>query len=101
MDICLCKLNPKPGERSYAGAYNPLWILRKGSSEMEILKANRQPIGRSDKMEPFTGCNTQLQQGDTIYLFTDGYADQFGGEKGKKMMSKVLFLTFLHLQMKM
>lgn len=88
MDIAMCRLNLKTREMEYAGANNPLWILRDGEQDMEILKANRQPIGRIDNPEPFTTQRTKLKEGDLIYLFTDGFADQFGGNKGKKMRYK-------------
>ena len=94
MDIALCSLqlySPfEGGERGmtlkYAGAYNPLWILRKGTTEIEEIKATRQPIGRVETPKPFKSHTLQLHEGDTIYIFSDGYADQFGGKKGKKMM---------------
>ncbi|MBL4593167.1 MAG: tetratricopeptide repeat protein [Flavobacteriales bacterium] len=88
MDIALCVLNTKTNELNYAGAYNPLWILRKGADKIEEIKANRQSIGKVDKPLPYTTHQISLNKGDTIYLFSDGYADQFGGEKGKKMMYK-------------
>jgi len=95
MDIALCSLNTKTNELQYAGANNPLWIIRKNSTELEELKANKQPIGKCDLMNPFTNHTVQLYQGDTFYIFSDGYADQFGGENklerktgGKKFKSK-------------
>tara|TARA_B100000809_G_scaffold132656_1_gene130442 strand:+ start:2820 stop:4985 length:2166 start_codon:yes stop_codon:yes gene_type:complete len=86
MDIALCALNTKTNVIKFAGAYNPLWILRNGSNELEELKATRQSIGKIEKPKSFKTSTTQLNKGDQIYLFSDGYADQFGGEKGKKMM---------------
>jgi len=86
MDIALCSLNKTTNELEYAGAYNPLWVLRKGTTEIEEIKATRQPIGRVETPKPFKSHTVQLHEGDTIYIFSDGYADQFGGEKGKKMM---------------
>jgi serine phosphatase RsbU (regulator of sigma subunit) len=83
MDTSLAKLNASTLQLEWAGANNPLWIVR-GHEIIEI-KANKQPIGKTDFLEPFTNHEIQLQKGDTIYLFTDGYADQFGGEKGKKL----------------
>ena len=68
----------------WAGANNPLWIIRKGALEVEEIKANKQAIGQIDHAEPFTTHELELQQGDTIYIFTDGFQDQFGGERGKK-----------------
>jgi len=80
MDIALCSLNGL--ELKYAGANNPLWIIRNG--EIIETKANKQPIGKYTDPKPFITHTIQLQKGDTIYIFSDGYVDQFGGEKGKK-----------------
>lgn len=88
MDISLCALNTKTNELQYAGANNPIWIIRKDKKEVEEIKANKQPIGKDDFMKPFTNHTIQLNKGDTIYIFSDGYADQFGGPKGKKFKSK-------------
>ncbi|MCB9224586.1 MAG: tetratricopeptide repeat protein [Crocinitomicaceae bacterium] len=68
----------------YAGANNPLWIIRKGTSEIEEIKANKQPIGNYADPKPYTTNEITINSGDTIYLFSDGFPDQFGGEKGKK-----------------
>lgn len=84
MDISLCALNLKTNELQWSGANNPLWILRKGTQEIEETKPDKQPIGLFDRATPFTTHNIQLFEGDLIYIFTDGYQDQFGGEKGKK-----------------
>jgi serine phosphatase RsbU (regulator of sigma subunit) len=90
MDIALLKLKYLDDEKSkmelqYAGAHNPLWIIRKGSKEIEITKANKQPIGKYLDPMPYDTHTLELNQGDLIYIFTDGYIDQFGGEKGKKL----------------
>ena len=57
---------------------------------MKEINANKQPIGKSDKPQPFVTHTLELQKGDSLFLFTDGYADQFGGEKGKKFKYKHL-----------
>ena len=88
MDIALISLNKKTLELQYAGANNPIWIKRKGVVEIEIVKANKQPIGSFDNLLPFTNHRIQLNKGDCFYIFSDGYADQFGGGKGKKMKYK-------------
>lgn len=85
MDIALCALDGNT--LYYAGAHNPLWILRKGTNEMEEIKANKQPIGKYFDTQPFQTHKTEVNKGDVIYIFSDGFADQFGGEKGKKMKS--------------
>ena len=80
MDIALCTL--RGNELSFAGANNPLWILRNG--ELLETRGDSQPIGKFDHSKPFNTHEFELQKGDTIYIFSDGFADQFGGEKGKK-----------------
>lgn len=87
MDIALITYNPKTQEVEFAGANNPLWIVRKGAKEVEEYKADKQPIGKYLKHVPFTNHKTKLNKGDSIYVFSDGYADQFGGEMGKKFRS--------------
>ncbi len=72
----------------WAGANNPLWILR--GNDMLDFKPNKQPIGKTEKPVPFVTHEIQLQKKDSVYLFTDGFADQFGGPKGKKFMYKPL-----------
>ena len=85
MDISLCVLDAKTNMLNYAGAYNPLWILRSGTDEMHICPATRQAIGNVQNFVPFVNNSFQLSKGDILYLFSDGYADQFGGIKGKKL----------------
>jgi tetratricopeptide (TPR) repeat protein len=82
MDMSFCAINKKTNHLEWSGANNPLWYVRNG--EMKELNPDKQPIGQSDIMKPFTTHTMELQKGDVLYLFTDGYADQFGGEKGKK-----------------
>ena len=94
MDIALCSLNGH--KLQYAGAHNPLWILREG--EIIETKANKQPIGKFDNLEPYTTHYFDLQKGDSIYIFSDGYVDQFGGEKGKKFKAKAFRALLLSIQ---
>jgi serine phosphatase RsbU (regulator of sigma subunit) len=82
MDIALCALNFKTNKLNFSGANNSLYIISDG--KINEIKADKQPIGRYVTSEPFTKHEIQLTEGDTVYVFTDGYADQFGGEKGKK-----------------
>lgn len=82
MDISLCLLNKKTKELKWAGANNPLWIVREG--EIVEFKPNKQAIGKVDKPALYTTHTVKLQANDNIYIFTDGYADQFGGPNGKK-----------------
>ncbi len=87
MDIALCVFNNDKKQLQYAGAYNPLYIIRNG--ELIQLKADRMPIGIYHKeKESFTNHVVELQSSDVIYLFSDGYNDQFGGKEGKKFMIK-------------
>lgn len=84
MDIALCAIDRQDNKLHYAGAYNPLWIVRKEHDVVTEVKADKQPIGRFDIMSPFNTHEIIFRPGDWIYMFTDGYADQFGGESGKK-----------------
>jgi serine phosphatase RsbU (regulator of sigma subunit) len=95
MDISLCVWNKMDHTLEFAGANNPLWILKasgsvgSGPNELIEYKADKMPIGTYLETEvPFSSTNIALQKGDIIYLSTDGYADQFGGDKGKKMKYK-------------
>jgi len=94
MDIAICSLEGM--KLQYAGAHNPLWIIRKG--EIIETKANKQPIGEFENPEPYTTHSFDLEQGDSIYIFSDGYVDQFGGEKGKKFKSKAFRELLLSIQ---
>jgi serine phosphatase RsbU (regulator of sigma subunit) len=84
MDISFCVFDPQKRELFWAGANNPLWIIRQNGSGVEQIDPNKQPIGRHSSALPFTTHRIELHSGDLFYVFTDGYADQFGGEKGKK-----------------
>ncbi len=86
MDISLISINGNTIK--WAGANNPLWYYQ--NNELKEIKANKQPIGKTDRAEPFTTHTIELQKGDSLYLFTDGFADQFGGPKGKKFKYKQL-----------
>jgi serine phosphatase RsbU (regulator of sigma subunit) len=88
MDISLCALNMKTRQLQWSGANNPLWRISKG--EMIKYRPNKQPIGRYEEFELFATHDIQLEKDDIIYLFSDGYADQFGGPNGKKFMSQRL-----------
>ncbi len=88
MDISLACWNPKTRELKWAGANNPLVYFIE--DEMLILPADKQPIGRATNRKPFTTHHLKLDSATTLYLFTDGYADQFGGEKEKKFMHRQL-----------
>jgi ligand-binding sensor domain-containing protein/serine phosphatase RsbU (regulator of sigma subunit) len=87
MDISLCVLNEGTKTLHWAGANNPLWIVREDLNEIEVIKADKQPIGTYGESKPFTSHSIKINVGDNIYMFSDGYTDQFGGERGKKMKS--------------
>lgn len=84
MDIALCTINFKTMELQYAGAYNPLFLIR--GKELIEIKADNIAIGSytETQTQNYTNHIVPLQKGDTIYIFSDGYADQFGGPDGKK-----------------
>jgi serine phosphatase RsbU (regulator of sigma subunit) len=99
MDLSLCKFDvlKTKTKLSFSGAHNSIWIIRDvnkkaiGNTLMKSedfilyeLKANRQSIGGHTEKQEFTQENVDLEKGDILYLFSDGYADQFGGSKGKK-----------------
>ncbi|MGB3946861.1 MAG: SpoIIE family protein phosphatase [Bacteroidia bacterium] len=88
MDISLCCLNTQTRELQWAGANNSL-ILIQNNTLIEI-KPDKQPIGYYVNHKLFTNHLIQLQKNDCIYIYSDGYADQFGGEKGKKFKYKKL-----------
>jgi serine phosphatase RsbU (regulator of sigma subunit) len=102
MDISLAALTVQPNSENnelqeiklqWSGANNPLWIVRKDAAVIEELKADKQPIGLSHQNRPFTQHECSLHKGDTLYMFTDGFADQFGGMEragGKKFMYRRL-----------
>jgi serine phosphatase RsbU (regulator of sigma subunit) len=128
MDISLCALIGDPNEKTYelqwAGANNPLWVVRKKNELNKLdahnqkndevvgfeanaeneeyvlfeIKADKQPIGKYAEPRPYVNWKVQLQTGDTLYIFTDGYADQFGGEKGKKYMAANMKKLLLSIQ---
>ena len=107
MDLSLCTYNAQTKELQFAGAFNNLWIVRKNfssshkiTSDKEILfedslleiKADKFPIGSNTDgvADNYTNHKIQLQTGDYIYLYSDGFADQFGGPKGKKFKYNAL-----------
>ncbi len=97
MDMAVCLLNTTDKTLSYAGAYNPLYIIH--NNELIEIKADKMPVGLSEKMDiPFQLHNKKLHAGDTFYMFSDGYADQFGGPNDKKFMSKAFKKTLLSIQ---
>lgn len=94
MDIALCCL--KGNTLLYAGANNPLWIIRKG--QLIEVKANKQPIGIFENKQPFKTHAIDIEPNDIIYVFSDGYVDQFGGPDDKKYSTKRFREQLLALQ---
>lgn len=103
MDISLLQVNSSQNRHGetivrWSGANNPLWIVREDTQKLEEIKADKQPVGKYLERKPFTTHQLSLKKGDRLYLFTDGYADQFGGNKGKKFkyrqLEELLISTF-------
>ena len=96
MDIGLCAL--QGNVLNYSGANISLWLIRDG--EIIEYKADKQPIGVYVASKPFTTHRVEVQEGDCFYLFTDGYIDQFGGERGKKFKIKAFKKLLLSISNK-
>ena len=96
MDIALCKL--VGNQLIYAGANNSLWVIRRGANVVEEIKALKQPVGNYPNPLPFTSHSLELKTGDTFYVFSDGYADQFGGSLGKKFKTSNLKKLLVSIQ---
>ncbi len=110
MDIALFSIegytNLQTNHTSYSiefsGANNPMWIIRNNTDVIEEYKGDKLPIGLTDSTVPFSQVHLQLSKGDCIYLFSDGFADQFGGPRGKKFKSsglRTLLMGIKHLSM--
>ena len=118
MDMALCILDSDKQELQYAGAFNPMLVVRKFDSDFSLpenqsasvkrinnnkfellhYKANRMPISLSPHKKSFSSQTIQLFPEDTIYIFSDGYVDQFGGEKGSKFFIKRFKKLLLDIQ---
>ncbi|MGV6860211.1 MAG: transporter substrate-binding domain-containing protein [Putridiphycobacter sp.] len=120
MDISFCSLDKLNLKLEWAGAYNPLWVVRHNdylsiseaycatNDKSKIypfeqyhiieLKANRQPVGKYENSKPFRNHTMELIKNDAIYLSSDGYYDQFGGAEGRKMKTKTLRLLLTEIQ---
>jgi serine phosphatase RsbU (regulator of sigma subunit) len=86
MDIAFGVLNKETNELQFAGAHHPLYLFRNGN--FTIIEGDKMPIGVNRKEDSFTNHKIQLEKGDTLYMFSDGYADQFGGTMGRKFLIK-------------
>ena len=96
MDMALCKYNPKNKTVEYSGANNPL--IHISGETINKIKGDSQPIGiYSGELKSFKKNKVKVKEGDMLYLFSDGFHDQFGGEKGKKYMSGKFYKFLLSI----
>ena len=86
IDMALCIINHKTMEIDYAGANNPIYLIR--DNKISIFSPNRNPIGIHPNELPFTNLTYQLKKSDKLYMFSDGYIDQFGGDIGRKFLKR-------------
>lgn len=84
MDVAFCVINEKTKQLYFAGANNSCFIIRNG--ELHRLRGDRQHVGYNEHFVPFTTSSMEIQKGDRLFITTDGYIDQFGGEGFKKFM---------------
>jgi serine phosphatase RsbU (regulator of sigma subunit) len=98
MDISLISIDRDKGKAYWSGAHNPLWILKKNTTEIIEIKADKQPIGKFEYSKPFNNHEIDLEAGDCLYMFSDGFADQFGGDKGKKLKASTMRELFISLK---
>ena len=95
MDCAICSFDFKNNHIEFACSNNPVWVISKHnesrSPKLTERSPDKMPVGKYDYAHgPFTLHSADLKKGDVVYLFTDGYADQFGGDKGKKFKYKKL-----------
>ncbi|MBI5540810.1 MAG: tetratricopeptide repeat protein [Bacteroidia bacterium] len=90
MDISIIAYDTITHTLQYSGANSPLYIISSKTNELKEIKPDKMPVSIYINMKSFTNHIIKLEQGDTIYLASDGYSDQFGGESGKKFYSKQL-----------
>jgi len=96
MDMALCKYNPKNKTVEYSGANNPL--IHISGETINKIKGDSQPVGiYSGELKSFKTNKVKVKEGDMLYLFSDGFHDQFGGEKGKKYMSGKFYKFLLSI----
>ena len=86
MDMVMCKYDPSGKKLTFSAANNPIYHVRGG--KLEKIKGDPMPVAIHEKMDSFRLHTIDIRKGDNIYLFSDGYPDQFGGPKSKKFMSK-------------
>jgi serine phosphatase RsbU (regulator of sigma subunit) len=99
MDMAMCVFDSADNSVEFAGANNPLWLVRKG--ELKEFDADNFPVGiHEGEIRQFRSTRIGLEKGDTLYMFTDGFADQFGGKDGKKYKYKKMKELFVAIATK-
>ncbi|MBQ4231320.1 MAG: SpoIIE family protein phosphatase, partial [Salinivirgaceae bacterium] len=88
MDVAAYVVNEKQMTLSFAGANNPLILIR--DNEVQIIKPDRMPVGISIMMKPFNTVTVELRKGDCLYTYSDGFQDQFGYNKDRKFQKSRL-----------
>ncbi|MFZ5552032.1 MAG: two-component regulator propeller domain-containing protein [Bacteroidota bacterium] len=98
MDLSICVIDTKTNEVEFAGAFRPLVIIKNGS--LEKIEGDKSPIGGGHFTGDFeyTTHKRKITKGDTLYMYSDGFVDQFGGPQGKKFMGKKLHQLLLEIQ---
>ena len=97
MDISMIMIDKDTSTVQYSGAFNSLYLIRE--NELIETNADRMPVGFHDKLNiSFTTNELHIEKGDSLYIFTDGYIDQFGGENGKKFMAKKFKQLLLNMK---
>ena len=101
MDIALCSIDIKNHIIKYAGANRPLWIIRKEQAAIEEIQPTKKAIGGfTADNQHYESHQIEIQKGDTFYIFSDGYADTFGGPNDKKIKTKNFKQILLNIQNK-
>ena len=95
MDMAVCVIDFEKDTLWFAGANNPLYLIR--NNELVHYRADKMPVAIHYRMQPFTRHEIKLEKGDAFYIFSDGFADQFGGPEGKKFMSAQLKRTLIEI----
>ncbi len=95
MDMAVCLLDFRSFTLYFAGANNPLYLIRDG--ELIHYRPDKMPVSIHYNMDPFTMQKIELKKGDCFYIFSDGFADQFGGPAGKKYMAKQFKRTLMEI----
>ncbi len=99
MDIAICSIDIINKSIKYAGANRPIWVVKKGSTEVEEIRGTRSSIGGHAEIDQeFESNDISLQPNDSLYIFSDGYADTFNGLTGKKLTTKKFKEVLLSIQ---